>query len=74
MNQIRQLDTTESLENRLRETEEERARLIAQLAELKIKAPKSAVPQLGRPTLDSTPDTPSEKIALFLKLFRCIHL
>ena len=71
VNLILQPDIAESIETRLREIEKERTQLIAQLAELKTKTPKSAAPQLGRPTLDSTPESPSDKIALFLKLFQC---
>jgi len=66
------VDDIRSLENRLREIEEEKTRLLTRLAVLKAaESPLVACPVLGRPVSDRIPESTTEKINLFLKLFRC---
>ena len=65
------------IEERLATLDEERAKLVLQLNSLKNEsladAPtnKPLPPLLGRKSLEQTPLRPEEKVALFLKLFRC---
>jgi hypothetical protein len=69
-------NSIKALEERLALLDSDRAKLILALnmlrnAEASDSAPKKLLPLLGRSTLQSAPITPDEKIALFLKLFRC---
>ena len=64
------------IEEKLALLDADRAKLILQLnalrnAEASNPTPRAIAPLLGRKTLEQAPITPGEKIALFLKLFRC---
>lgn len=65
-----------ALEEKLALLDSDRAKLILELntlrnAEASNSPSKKLTPLLGRSSLQNTPVTPAEKIALFLKLFRC---
>jgi hypothetical protein len=67
-----------SLEKRLREIEDEREKLLADLRALRQVQPKWGHPSkqgcphfLGSPAASRVPATSEEKVALFLSLFRC---
>jgi hypothetical protein len=63
------------LEKRLEQLDSERAQLIVQINSLRqaqeVERKNNSPPFLGRPVSDRVPRTPSEKVDLFLSLFRC---
>ena len=66
------------LELRLKNLDAERSEVLKSIEELRLAAYRETkLPQvaeisiLGRPLLNSIPVTPDEKIAVFLRLFRC---
>ena len=60
------------IEKRLSDLEKEKSALLTELFKLRSSAiPEKETPLLGLPALPSAPATTTEKIDLFLKLFRC---
>lgn len=60
------------IEKRLSDLEKEKSTLLSELSKLRSSAiPEKETPLLGLPALPSAPATTTEKIDLFLKLFRC---
>lgn len=60
------------IEKRLSDLEKEKGTLLTELSSLRASAtPEKETPILGLPALHSAPATSTEKIELFLKLFRC---
>ena len=68
------LDLNE-LEKRLSEIDSERSKLIIKINSIRssqqTERKNNPPPLLGRPSSNKIPSTPSEKVELFLKLFRC---
>ena len=58
-----------ALEQRIRELDSEKQRLLVRVGELRREVPPAAKP-LGQPVALRAPSTPEEKVALFLLLFR----
>ena len=61
----------EQIKSRLREIDLERNELLRKLNDLKNQQEKNPVEILGTHIFDKVPDTPEEKVNLFLRLFRC---
>ncbi|OFZ51946.1 MAG: hypothetical protein A2381_01425 [Bdellovibrionales bacterium RIFOXYB1_FULL_37_110] len=66
-------DEISNLEKHLLEIESEKQSILNRLKELRAMATQSKTPRplLGHPTFQHIPESPEDKIALFLKLFRC---
>ncbi|MDO8446568.1 MAG: DEAD/DEAH box helicase family protein [Deltaproteobacteria bacterium] len=63
---------THEIERRISDLEKEKSDLLSELSRLQSTTiPEKETPLLGLPALTSAPATTSEKINLFLKLFRC---
>lgn len=63
----------EKIKAHLKEMDAEKKKLLSKLTTLQnqIVTEEEIYPQIGSRAIDPTPKSPSEKIALFLKLFGC---
>jgi len=64
-------DRIKELEHKLQQLDVERSQIVAELLLLQTEAINQPAPLAGRKANDQTPDANSDKINLFLSLFRC---
>jgi hypothetical protein len=64
-------DRIKTIEDRLRQIDAERKALADELISIRSQSISQARPFLGLPVHDMPPETPDEKVELFISLFRC---